>query len=516
VLAGGGGAPTRGAAPLPRNPGPLLAITGLEKSFGGVHALRGADLEISAPGVVHALVGQNGSGKSTLLGVLSGQLRPDAGEIMLDGSPVTFSSTVSAVGNGIAMVSQETAVAPELSVAENVLLGRRAVRGPLGLQPKRTRAKAAAVLDRLGLDYDPDWRVGRLRSDQRQMVEIARALSMDARILILDEPTSSLTDDEVGSLFAAVRQLTRQGVSVVFVSHRLGELFELGDEVTVLRDGVTVASGPMSRFEPATLVDAMVGEAQEGRASKAGSRPAAGRTVLSVAGLEVPGVLRDASLELAAGEIVGVAGLVGAGRSELLQALFGLLPVERGTVHVDGRLVTARDVRGAIDQGLGYLPPERKSGGVVLAMTVLDNLALVRTNRRARLAPPRGAEEVAVSEEVRRDMRIRAPSSARVQTLSGGNQQKVALGRWLGTPAKVLLLDEPTRGVDVAAKAEIHERLRELAAEGTALLVSSSEHDELLELCDRILVMFRGRIVASLDSARATDGAIARLAGGHL
>jgi ABC-type sugar transport system ATPase subunit len=498
---------------------PMLSLSGVHKRFGGVHALRGADLTIVRPGVVHALVGQNGSGKSTLLGVLSGQVRPDTGEIAMDGEAVSFSSPAAAIGHGIAMVSQETAVVPELTVAENVLLGRRLARGRLGLDPRRSRARAVAVLERLGLDYDPDRRVSQLRPDQRQMVEIARALSMDARILILDEPTSSLTDDEVEGLFRAIAQLTAQGVAVVYVSHRLSELFALADEVTVLRDGCTVGRGAMSSYDDASLVAAMVGEARETGTSVAtrGRRGIAPDAALSVTGLSVPGVLDGVDLEVGAGEIVGVAGLVGAGRSELLKAIFGLLPVTAGAVTVGGAPLSPGDPRGAIFRGLGFLPPDRKVEGLVQSMSVRDNLTMVRTLERPRLARPRRGAEARAAEETCRTMRIRTPSaSAPVWTLSGGNQQKVALGRWLAREPRVLLLDEPTRGVDVAAKAEIHDRIRVTAAAGTGLLVSSSENDELLELCDRILVMFRGRVVASLDRESATEGRLARLAGGHL
>lgn len=497
------------------NAAPLLSLTGVHKRFGGVHALRGASLEVSRPGVVHALIGQNGSGKSTLLGVLSGQLRPDAGTLRLEGSPVSFPAPAAAIAHGIAMVSQETAVVPDLTVAENVLLGRRLARTRFGLDPRRTREQAVAVLERVGLDYDPERPVRRLRSDQRQMIEICRALAMDARILILDEPTSALTDDEVESLFTAVNQLRRQGVSIVYVSHRLSELFTLADEVTVVRDGQTVAVGAMSEFSTERLVTAMVGETAQARARPQHRARGVRADALAVTGLTVEGILHGVDLTVGAGEIVGVAGLVGAGRSELLQAIFGLIPAA-GVIEVNGRPLSVRTPRDAIAQGLGYLPADRKNEGVILRMSVLDNLGLVRTNRRPRLARPRDSHERMAYDEACRTMRIRTASpDAAVGTLSGGNQQKVALGKWLGTDTTVLLLDEPTRGVDVAAKAEIHERLRATARTGTGLLVSSSEDDELLELCDRIVVLFRGRVMANLDSAQATERELARLAGGQ-
>ncbi len=498
----------------------LLSLTGVHKRFGGVHALRGAELTIARAGVVHVLLGENGSGKSTLLGVLSGQLRPDEGQVWMDGAPVHFSSPVAALRHGIAMVSQETAVAPDLTVAENVLLGRGLVRRWAGLSKRATRAKARAMLARLGLDYDPDRLVGTLRPDQRQMVEIARALSADARILILDEPTSSLTDDEVEGLFAAIRELKRQGVAIVFVSHRLPELFAIGDEVTILRDGTTVAQAEMSSFDARSLVAAMVGDPAAGEERK-------GRVVrrdpghdappaLRASGLCVPGVVHDCDLELRRGEIVGLSGLVGAGRSELLEAIFGIRAASAGALAIDGAPFAPAGPRGSIERGIGFLPPDRKTQGLVLSMSVRANVTMVQTLERSRLSPPRGGAEVRVAKAACETMRVRTASlDTPVGSLSGGNQQKVALAKWLVREPSVLLLDEPTRGVDVAAKAEIHDRLRAVAATGVALLVSSSENEELLELCDRILVMFRGRIVAALSQEQASESELVRLAGGH-
>jgi ABC-type sugar transport system ATPase subunit len=497
---------------------PLLALTRIHKRFGGVHALRGAELTIARPGRVHVLLGENGSGKSTLLGVLSGQLRPDEGEIRLDGAPVLFSSPVAALAHGIAMVSQETAVAPDLTVAENVLLGRGLVRRWAGLSAKATRAKARAVLARLELDYDPDRLVRRLRPDQRQMVEIARALSTDARILILDEPTSSLTDDEVEALFGAIRQLKHQGVATVFVSHRLPELFAVGDEVTVLRDGCTVAQAPMSGFDARSLVDAMVGDVATagGRARRRPASGAVSQSALTVRGLCVPGAANEIDLEVRRGEIVGISGLVGAGRSELLEAIFGVRPAVAGTLEVDGTPFSPGDPRAAIERGVGFVPPDRKTQGLVLSMSVRSNVTMVQTSQRSRLSAPHRAREACATSAACETMRVRTSSiDAPVGSLSGGNQQKVALAKWLVRDPKVLLLDEPTRGVDVAAKAEIHERLRAIAARGTALLVSSSENEELLELCDRILVMFRGRIVAAVPQEQASEPELVRLGGGH-
>jgi ABC-type sugar transport system ATPase subunit len=502
----------------------MLALTGISKQFGGVHALRGAHLTLRGAdtGVVHALMGENGSGKSTMLGIVSGLIQPDAGAVSFGGTVTTLASPADALRHGIAMVSQETAVAEHLSVAENVLLGRRLAGSPLRINWRATRSRARAVLERLSLDYDPDWIVSDLRPDQRQMVEIARALSMEASILVLDEPTSHFTDDEVESLFAVIRGLKERGISTIFVSHRLKEVFAIADEVTVLRDGETVAAGPITQYTPDTLVDAMVGDAAGLRGDRAGRPDPVGpagpgeQPLLSVRGLRTRSSLHGIDLAVRRGEIVGVAGLVGAGCSQLLRAIFGIEDVTAGEVSLGGEVLRPRDPHGAIRRGIGYVPADRRNEGLIASMSVNDNLMLVQTMRRSRFAhPPRRAESRTVA-EVMQQVRIRAQSAKMpVGSLSGGNQQKVVLGKWLvGDPA-LLLLDEPTRGVDVSAKSEIHQLLRSAAHRGVGLLVSSSENDELLELCDRIAVMFRGRIVASCTAQEADEAMLARYAGGH-
>jgi ABC-type sugar transport system ATPase subunit len=513
---------TAGAGAAATRPdGAHLELSGIHKRFGGIRALRGADLRISGEGVIHGLIGENGSGKSTLLGVLSGQVQPDEGQISVNGTPVSFANPTAALRGGIAMVSQESALASELTIAENIFLGRRMVRGLGGINWKATRRRAGEVLERLELSYDPAWPVHRLRPDQKQMVEIARALSMNTRVLILDEPTSSLTDDEVQALFRAVRQIKSAGVATIFVSHRFNEVFDLVDELTVLRDGCTAAHGSVHDFDPHSLVDAMVGKegawkdyARPARSSQAQETES---PALKVEAMTIPGRVYRAELEIARGEIVGVAGLVGAGRSELLEGIFGLRPVTEGSIAVEGAVVNVRSPRAAIRQGLGFLPPDRKTQGLVLQRTIDENLTMVATLSRSRFRAPGGHEVDAKAKEIARTMRLHASSHhALVSTLSGGNQQKVAVGKWLMADPRVLLLDEPTRGVDVAAKSEIHELLRGVAATGVGMLVVSSENDELIELCDRILVMFRGRIVASMTSGEADEPTIARYAGGHL
>jgi len=485
----------------------------VHKRFGGVHALRGATLAVEAA-EVHALVGENGSGKSTLLRVVSGQLRPDAGEVELAGRVVSFRSPAEALAGGVAVVSQETTLVPDLSVAENVFLGHRQARRGGLIDWRGTRRAARAALDRLELRVDPSLPARRLRPDEAQMVEIARALSMDARVLILDEPTSSLTDDEVATLFATVRALRERGVAVIFVSHRLNEVFALADRVTVLRDGRTVAGGPIREFDPSRLVEAMVGRTLGEFEASAGAESA--EPVLRTRGLSYDEVLHDIELEVGRGEVVGLAGLVGAGRTELLECLFGLRRAS-GTIEVGGRAVSYRRPSDAMRDGVAFVPADRKRQGLVLGRSVRENLLMASTSRAFRMRPPRRAREgAAVSGAIDRfAIRARSPA-APVATLSGGNQQKVLLGKWLETEPRLLMLDEPTRGVDVGAKSEIYRLLHEARGRDVAVLVSSSEVPELLALCDRVLVMFRGRIVASLPREHATEGQVARFAGGEV
>ncbi len=493
---------------------PLLVAEGLHKRYGGVHALRGARLAVRA-GEVHALVGENGSGKSTMLRILSGQLQADAGSVTIGGRAAAFRNPADALRSGIATVTQETTLAPDLSVAENVLLGRRMVRrGPV-IDWRATRRRALEALRRLGLDVDPSLPVRRLRPDQQQMVEIARALSIDARIVVLDEPTSSLTDDEVESLFSVVRKLRLEGVATIFVSHRLEEVFELADRVTVLRDGHTVGEAAMSELDGPSLIQLMVGRTLE-ETEPPQLQERGGEAALRVRGLSLQRGLAGVDLDVAPGEIVGLAGLVGAGRSELLETVFGLHRPVAGTVEVSGAPASFRNPRQAIRHGVAFVPADRKIQGLVLEMSVRENLVMASTSRLARLRRPTARRELPVVRDSFAGMRIRAHSPrVPVATLSGGNQQKVVLGKWLATRPRILMLDEPTRGVDVGAKSEIHRLLFEAAEGGVGILVSSSENPELLTLCDRILVMFRGRIAAELSRDEATEARIAHFAGGH-
>ncbi|HEX2125097.1 MAG TPA: sugar ABC transporter ATP-binding protein [Thermoleophilaceae bacterium] len=494
---------------------PVLEAVGMRKSYGGVRALRGVDLRLWR-GEVHALVGENGSGKSTLLRIAAGQLTPDAGRLRLEGRELRFTDASEAITAGIATVTQETTLVPDLSVTENIFLGHRKVRAAYGIDWRATRTRAREALARLGLtSIDPAAPVRRLRPDEQQLVEIARAISIDARVLILDEPTSSLSDDEVGGLFEVVRALVRQGVAVAFVSHRIGEVFDLADRATVLRDGEVVGSDRMDRYDRRRMIQLMTGRELDELELDRG-RHRARDPVLRVRGLSIRGRVHDATLEVGRGEIVGLAGLVGAGRSELLEALFGVNGQARGAVEVAGEPMRPSAPLDAMRSGLAYVPADRKNMGLVLDMSVRENVLMARTATHARVRRPRrGAEHEAVGESMDAFRIVAGSYAAPVAQLSGGNQQKVVLAKWLGTKPKVLLMDEPTRGVDVGAKAEIYRLLNRAKEEGVGVLVSSSETPELLLLCDRILVMYRGRIVAALSREEATEGLIARYAMGH-
>ena len=484
----------------------------MHKRFGGVHALRGADFALF-PGEIHALLGENGSGKSTLLKILNGQLQPDAGQLRVGDRSGFFRNANEALRNGIATVSQETTLAPDLSIAENILLGRRLVLRYGAIDWRSTQRKAAAALGRLGLDLDPRLPVRKLRPDQAQMVEIARALSIDARVLILDEPTSSLTDDEVSSLFTTVRGLRREGVATIFVSHRLAEVFDLCDRATTLRDGRTVGTAAVAATTRDELVSLMVGRALEDAVAQ--GRERSGETVLRVRGLSLPGAFEDVDLDVARGEVVGLAGLVGAGRTELLESLFGLHRAA-GLVEVGGSRVSYRGPADAVGDGVALVPADRKRHGLVLGRSVRENLLMASQSRLHRLRAPRPSRELETVAAASKRLLIRAHSpEAAVATLSGGNQQKVLLGKWLETEPRVLMLDEPTRGVDVGAKGEIYRLLLEARSRGIGILLSSSENPELLMLCDRIVVMFRGRVAVTLLRTEASEAAIARFAGGH-
>jgi rhamnose transport system ATP-binding protein len=493
------------------SPRALLSLTGIGKSFGGVRALDGVSFDVR-PGEVHALVGENGAGKSTLVKVATGAHAPDAGEVAVEGRAVGALDPLRARRLGIAAIYQQPALLPDLSVAENIALGYE----PAGLWHRvdwrARRARTRELLDRVGARIDPDAVIHRLRMPEQQLVEIARALGTEARVLIMDEPTASLSARETTHLFAVIRELRRRGVGIVYVSHRLEELFELADRVTVLRDGRRVACCALSEVDRAGLIRLMVGrELSSVFPQKHG---AAGEPVLEARGLACRASgLREASLTLYAGEILGLAGLVGSGRTEVARALFGLDPADRGEIRLRGRAVKIDSPSRAVDLGIAYVPEDRRRHAVIGELPVSANLTLAVLRAVSRWGLLDRAEERRLAAAMSAQLAVKAASlDVPVATLSGGNQQKVALGRWLAARPGVLLLDEPTQGIDVGAKSEIYRLIVELAGQGLALLMISSELPEVLGLSDRVAVMHEGRLVGVLPRERATPEAVLGLA----
>jgi rhamnose transport system ATP-binding protein len=477
----------------------------ISKSFGGVQALQDVHFEIF-PGEVHALLGENGAGKSTLIKIITGVHQPDSGTLFLDGQPIRFAGTREAQEHGIAGIYQEPSLFPDLDIAENILVGRQPVRRG-AVDWKRMYQEAGVLLRRLGLALDPRTKARDLSVAQQQMVEIARALSINAKILIMDEPTSSLTLHEVEELFAIVRQLRAAGTAVVFISHRLEELFALADRVTILRDGTYVGTRSMGEVTPDDLIRMMVGRTLGELFPKQAVAP--GEVILEVENLGVEGSFSGVSFQLRRGEILGMAGLIGAGRTNVARALFGTEPATAGTIKLDGKVVTIANPDTAMALGIGYVPEDRKEHGLVLEMSIGRNITLPILPRFTRLGwTDERRERQAASADARRLEVKMAGVGQKAGELSGGNQQKVVLAKWLGTRPRVLILDEPTRGIDVGTKAAVHGLMSNLAAQGMAILMISSELPEVLGMSDRILVMREGRLTGQFSRAEATQETI--------
>jgi ribose transport system ATP-binding protein len=494
-------------------PPPRLAMTGVQKRFGATHALRGVELEV-APGEVHALLGENGAGKSTLMKILSGAITPDEGRIAIDGRPFSPTDPLHARAQGVVMIYQELNLAPQLSVAENIVLGSEPTR--FGWIDRRRRdGEAARVLSELDHGALPlNEPVYRLSVAEQQVVEIARALRYDARLLIMDEPTSSLTRADVEKLFAVIRRLRERGVSIVYISHFLEECREVADRFTVMRDGQTVGTGRMAAVEEPALVRMMVGR-DLGEIYPQRS-PEIGEPVLELRELRGQPKPTSVSLTLHQGEILGIAGLVGAGRTEMLRACFGLAKVKGGAVFVLGRESTHARTPQRLAQGFGFLSEDRKEEGLMLNQSVADNLTLTRLGPFTRGGFIRESRQRAIARDWIEKLAIRTQGPAQaVYQLSGGNQQKVAIGRLLHHDARILLLDEPTRGIDVGSKAQIYRLIVALAAAGKAIIFVSSYLPELLGICDTIGVMSRGRLVALRPAAEWTEESILSAAIGH-
>ncbi|MDI3403779.1 sugar ABC transporter ATP-binding protein [Streptomyces cavernicola] len=495
------------------HPDELLRIEGIRKTFPGVVALDSVDFDLRR-GEVHVLLGENGAGKSTLIKMLSGAYRPDSGRILAEGREVRIHGAQDSEALGIATIYQEFNLVPDLTVAENIFLGRQPRRFGL-VDRKKMEADAAELLKRVGVDVSPRTRVRELGIARLQMVEIAKALSLDARVLIMDEPTAVLTSEEVEKLFAIVRRLREDGVGIVFITHHLEEIAALGDRVTVLRDGRSIDQVPASTPED-ELVRLMVGRSieQQYPRERTPARQGDGeRPLLSVRGLTRNGVFQDVSFEVRAGEVVGLAGLVGAGRTEVARAVFGADPYDEGRVDVHGERLPRHDVNAAMGAGIGLVPEDRKGQGLVLDASVQENLGLVtlRAATRAGLVDLKGQRAAAVDVAEQLGVRM-AGIDQHVRTLSGGNQQKVVIGKWLLAKSRVLILDEPTRGIDVGAKVEIYQLINELTASGHAVLMISSDLPEVLGMSDRVLVMAQGRLAGELSADEASQDAVMALA----
>ena len=503
----------------PRSHTVVLEAEGVSKSFAGVTALRNVDFDLMS-GEVHALMGENGAGKSTLMKILAGVHVDYDGEVRIEGAHVRFSGVQDAERAGVAIIHQELNLVPELTAADNIFLGREPLILGAVVDRRRIVKAASGLLKRLGIDIDAESRIAELRIGEQQLVEIAKALSLDARILIMDEPTSALSTSECETLFKVVRQLARAGVAIIYTSHRLDEVVALANRVTVLRDGQRVLTAPIESLSPSAIISAMVG--REVALSRRKSAAGGGAPVLSVRNLTLDTVsnrgwrrvLNDLSFDVRRGEILGIGGLLGSGRTEILESIFGVARGWRGgEIAIDGEPVSIHSAADACRLGVALVTEDRKALGLHIASTIRDNVALPSIGAASRFGVRGFARESELATDVVERLQVHCSGIDQiVATLSGGNQQKVAIGKWLATAPRILLLDEPTRGIDVGAKQEIYQLIFGLAAQGLAIVVVTSEMPELLLLSDRVLVMCEGRHAGVLIGAEATQEAIMRLA----
>jgi rhamnose transport system ATP-binding protein len=481
---------------------PIIQMRDISKSFGGVHALDTVQMQVYA-GEVHALLGENGAGKSTLIKTMTGVHQPDSGEIYLNGELVRFGGPRDARQYGIGAIYQEPSLFPDLDIAENIMAGRQPMRN--GRIDWRTmHREARELLQQLGVKLDPRTKARNLSVAQQQTVEIARALSLNAKLLIMDEPTSSLTLTEVEELFRIIRQLREAGTAIVFISHRLEELFAVADRVTILRDGQYVGTREIAGVSNEDLIQMMVGRQVGEMFPKQDA--SVGDVLLEVINLTVPRRFENVSFTLRAGEILGLAGLIGAGRTDVARALFGIQPAQSGTIKVNGTAVTINNPQQAMDLGLGFVPEDRQHHGLVLPMSIADNITLPILSRYATAGWLRAQDARQDAATAARKLVVKSAGMAqKAKELSGGNQQKVVLAKWLETGPRILILDEPTRGIDVGTKAAVHQLMSDLANQGVAILMISSELPEILGMSDRILVMREGLITGEFTRAEATQ-----------
>lgn len=489
-----------------------LRMCNISKSFPGVKALSGVNLEVRK-GEVHALLGENGAGKSTLLKILAGAYTKDEGEIYIDGTLIRELTPKLAEQLGISIIYQEFSSLPHLSIAENIYLGRQPRRHGV-IDWKKCNADSARLLKKVGLDIDPRTQVAKLKVAEQQMVEITKALSKEARIIVMDEPTAPLTLREIDNLFKVIKELKRQQVSVIYVSHRLAEIKEICDRLTVLRDGCYVGKAEVKDVEIRDMIRMMVGRELKDMYPK--SQAGIGEPVLRVEHLSTREKLEDISLEVRKGEILGLAGLVGAGRTELARAIFGADERCSGTIRIDGEEVRILRPGHAIGRRIGLVPEDRKRQGLVLMMNIKENTTLASLKRLTRFGKLNMRQEISVTQEYVKKLHIATPGIYEAaENLSGGNQQKVVLGKWLCADCRLLIIDEPTRGIDVGAKVEIYELMKELVEKGLGILMISSEMPELMGICDRIVVMHEGRIAGELSRKDFSEETIMAYAAGQ-
>jgi len=492
---------------------PMLEMNNITKLFPGVRALSKVSIKMIS-GEVRALVGENGAGKSTLIKILSGVYQPSEGEIFINGKKENITNPEVALKLGIVPVHQEINLEPFLSVAENIFLGRQP-QGKFGLVDyKKMNQDAQHWLSEMDVSIDPSLPLGMLSIAEKQMVAIARAISLDAKILIFDEPTSSLTQKETRTLFEVIRRLKEKNICIIYISHRMEEIFEICTHVTIMRDGSVVSNNLISEVNTDSIIRMMIGRDVQDMFKKTKSR--IGNPVLELKNLSVKGILKDISLTLNKGEIVGISGLVGAGRTELARAIFGDLSYDSGQMLINGKVVRLKSPKDAIQAGIGLVPEDRKEQGLVLGLSVTENISITIFSFLTKFGIINRAKEAAVATQYVDQLAIKTPSiKQRVKFLSGGNQQRVVVAKWLATNPKLLIVDEPTRGIDVGAKAEIHTLLNNLAGQGVAILMISSELPEILAMSDRILVMYQGRIKAELSGENITEEEIMRYATGQ-
>jgi ABC-type sugar transport system ATPase subunit len=491
----------------------ILELKGIKKHFPGVQALDGVDFNVK-PGEIHALVGENGAGKSTLVKIISGVFRPDSGEIFYKGKKTTIQDPRHAQELGIAAIHQEPSLYPDLSVLENIFMGRQPTKGPFGfIDWKTMRAEAEEVFRSIGVEIDLDAPAGSLSIAGQQLVQIAKAFSQKAQILIMDEPTSPLSQRETEALFNIVCKLRDQGIAIIYITHRLEEVFTLADRVTVLRDGKYMGTYPINELSYQFLISLMVGRTLSQLFPQ--EKVEIGAPILRVRGLTKKGRFYNINFELRRGEILGLAGLVGAGRSEVAHALFGIDPADEGEIEVDGRSMKIKSPWEALAAGIAYLPEDRHREGIIGPLKVRENISLAILDKLCKAGIISFQKERALAKEYVEKLDICTPSVEQlVMNLSGGTQQKVIIARWLASKPRILIMDEPTRGIDVATKPEIHRLMKQFAKEGMGILMISSELPEILGMSDRILVMREGRIVGELSREEATQERIMSLASG--